>query len=86
MTTNPLPKNGLFSTLGMHAVAELIQSLPKKHQQTAYLIYFGTVNHCAEHIDKHLELHAHKDATEYPVVTDWFYYGFTIVCFFTCNR
>jgi len=69
MTTNPLPKNGLFATLGMHAVAELIQSLPKKHQPTAMLIYHGTVNHCAEHIDKHLELHAHKDAKEYPVVT-----------------
>tara|TARA_R110000787_G_scaffold74152_8_gene165003 strand:- start:123 stop:287 length:165 start_codon:yes stop_codon:yes gene_type:complete len=54
----------------MEAVAELIQSLPKKHQQTAYLIYFGTVNHCAVHIDKHLEIHAHKDCEEYPVVTD----------------
>mgnify|MGYP003642936592 CR=1 FL=1 len=63
MTTNPIPKNGLFATLGMEAVAELIQSLPKKHQQTAYLIYFGTVNHCAVHIDKHLSLEVVKGIT-----------------------
>ena len=70
MTTNPIPKNGLFATLGMNAVAGIIAGLPEEYRSAAYQIYFGTVNHCAEHVDKHLELHAHKDAKEYPVVTD----------------
>ncbi len=86
MTTNPLPKNGLFATLNANQVAGIIAGLPQEHQHAAYSIYFGTINMCQELISATIEASEHKDAAEYPVVTDWFYYGFTIVCFFTCNR
>lgn len=83
---NPIPKNKMFATLNANQVAGIIAGLPEEYRSSAYQVYFGTVNMLSECVDAAIEVYNHKDAKEYPVVTDWDHYGFTIVCFFTCNR
>lgn len=70
MITNPIPKNGFFATLNANEVAGIIAGLPEEYRSAAYCIYFGTVNTCSKHVDATIEAYNHKDAKEYPVVTD----------------
>lgn len=67
---NPIPKNGLFTTLNANQVAGIIAGLPEHYRFTAYQIYFGTINMCQELIAAQIETLNHRDAKEYPVVTD----------------
>jgi hypothetical protein len=85
---NPIPKNGMFAALSANDVANIINGIPEKYRSAAYLIYFGTVNMCSEHVDATIKAYthssfaegvksafqpivpAHRDAKEYPVVTD----------------
>ena len=67
---NPIPKNGMFATLNAHEVAGIIDELPEEYRASAYRVYFGTVNMLSECVDATIEAYNHKDAREYPVVTD----------------
>jgi len=67
---NPIAKNKLFATLNANDVAGIIAGLPEKHRMDAYLIYFGTVNMLSECVDAAIEVYNHRDAKEYPVVSN----------------
>tara|TARA_A100000164_G_scaffold284544_1_gene257408 strand:+ start:76 stop:285 length:210 start_codon:yes stop_codon:yes gene_type:complete len=67
---NPIPKQGLYATLDANQVAGIIAGLPEEHRSAAYSIYFGTINMCQELIAAQIETLNHRDAKEYPVVTD----------------
>lgn len=67
---NPIPKNKLFATLNANEVAGIIAGLPEEFRSSAYQVYFGTVNMCSDHVDAAIEASEHRDAKEYPVVTD----------------
>lgn len=80
---NPIAKNKMFDTLNANEVAEMIAAMSNPiDRNVAYMIYYGTVNMLSECVDATIEAYNHRDAREYPVVTDWFYWVFTIVCFF----
>ena len=67
---NPIPKQSWYATLNANDVARLISELPEKHRATATLIYMGTVNMCHDAVASTIESYNHRDAKEYPVVTD----------------
>ena len=67
---NPIPKNGMFATLNANEVAGIIAGLPEEHRSAAYQVYFGTINMLSEIVDRHIENVEHRDAKEYPIVTD----------------
>ena len=67
---NPIPKQGLYATLDANQVAGIIAGLPEYYRITAYQIYFVTINMCQELIASQIETLNHRDAKEYPVVTD----------------
>lgn len=67
---NPIPKNGMFATLNANEVAGIIAGLPEEYRSSAYKVYFGTVNMLSELVDKTIEVYCHKDAKEYPMVTE----------------
>ena len=70
MITNPIAKSKMFATLNANQVAGIIAGLPEEYRPSAYSIYFGTVNMLSECVDAAIEVYNHKDAKEYPVVTD----------------
>tara|TARA_B100000242_G_C42980442_1_gene455038 strand:+ start:414 stop:668 length:255 start_codon:yes stop_codon:yes gene_type:complete len=67
---NPIPKNHFYATLNASEVAGIIAGLPEEHRANAFRIYFGTVNMLSECVDATIEAYNHKDAREYPVVTN----------------
>ncbi len=67
---NPIPKQSWYATLNANDVARLIEELPKKHRATATLIYMGTINMCHDAVAATIEASEHRDAKEYPAVTD----------------
>jgi hypothetical protein len=68
---NPIAKNKMFATLNANEVASMIAGMPCAVSRClAYQIYYGTVNMLSECIDATIEVYNHKDAQEYPVVTD----------------
>ena len=67
---NPIPKQSWYATLNANDVARLINELPEKHRATATLIYMGTINMCHDTVAATIEASEHRDAKEYPVVTD----------------
>ena len=67
---NPIPKQGMYATLDANQVAAMIAGLPEHYRSTAYQIYFGTINLCQELIAAQIDSLNHRDAKEYPVVTD----------------
>ena len=67
---NPIAKNKLFATLNANDVAGIIAGLPEEHRMDAYCIYFGTVNILSECVDAAIEVYKHRDAKQYPVVSN----------------
>ena len=67
---NPIPKSSWFATLNANDIARLISELPEEHRATATLIYMGTINMCHDAVAATIEASEHRDAKEYPVVTD----------------
>ena len=67
---NPIAKNRMFATLNANQVAGIIAGLPEEYRASVYSVYFGTVNMLSECVDAAIEVYKHKDAKEYPVVTD----------------
>ena len=67
---NPIPKQSRYATLNANDVARLISELPEKHSATSTLIYMGTINMCHDTVAATIESYNHRDAKQYPVVTD----------------
>tara|TARA_B100001248_G_scaffold236275_1_gene199569 strand:+ start:1096 stop:1353 length:258 start_codon:yes stop_codon:yes gene_type:complete len=68
---NPIAKNKMFDTLNANEVAEMIAAMSNPiDRNVAYMIYYGTVNMLSECVDATIEAYNHRDAREYPVVTD----------------
>jgi hypothetical protein len=49
---NPIPKSGLFVTPTLEQIANDIESLPKQHRATAYLVFMTTLNACNKLVEE----------------------------------
>lgn len=50
--SNPIPKSGWWATLTGKEVMNLIERMPAESRSTALFIYYGTLNHCHDMVNK----------------------------------